>query len=84
VGDVARNLIIGFGSKYQSRDIQLLKSLLYADVLTLITLAVGVYVFVFLNVIAGFLVVLIGAFTYYSRKKLRNSVLALDSHDGVK
>ena len=50
------------------------KANLYADIMTIVMLVLGVYIFVSLNVVVGFLVVLMAAFTYYSRKRLRNSV----------
>jgi hypothetical protein len=43
---------------------------LYTAVTVLITLALGLYIFLELNVIVGFLVVLLGAFVYYTRKRL--------------
>jgi hypothetical protein len=36
----------------------------------MITLILGIYIFLELNFIIGFLVVMLGAFVYYTRKRL--------------
>ncbi|HYA56493.1 MAG TPA: hypothetical protein VED22_06830 [Nitrososphaerales archaeon] len=43
---------------------------LYTVVMVLITLIVGLYIFLELNFIIGFLIVAIGALIYYTRKRL--------------
>jgi hypothetical protein len=42
----------------------------YTVVTVLVTLALGLYIFLELNVIIGLLVILLGAFVYYTRKRL--------------
>ena len=58
---------------FKNGDTQLQKANLYADIMTIVMLLLGVYIFAFLNVIVGFLVVLISGLAYYSRKRLGNS-----------
>ena len=43
---------------------------LYTVVTVLITMIAGVYIFLELNFIIGFLIVMFGALIYYSRKRL--------------
>jgi ABC-type Mn2+/Zn2+ transport system permease subunit len=43
---------------------------LYTIITTIITLILGVYIFVELNFVVGFLIVLFAALIYYSRKRL--------------
>jgi len=42
----------------------------YSVVTVLITLIVGVYIFLELNFVIGFLIVMLGALIYYTRKRL--------------
>jgi sugar phosphate permease len=42
----------------------------YTVIMVLITLIVGVYIFLELNFIIGFLMVMLGALIYYTRKRL--------------
>ena len=59
---------------YQSGDIRLQKANLYADIMTIVMLVLGVYIFVSLNVVVGLLVVLITAFHLLFQKAVQNSV----------
>lgn len=43
---------------------------LYTIITTVVTIILGVYIFVALNFVVGFLVVLFAAFIYYTRKRL--------------
>ena len=43
---------------------------IYTIITTLVTIILGVYIFVELNFVLGFLVVLFAAFIYYTRKRL--------------
>lgn len=42
----------------------------YTVVMVLITLIAGVYIFLELNFVIGFLIVMLGALIYYTRKRL--------------
>jgi len=42
----------------------------YSVIMVLITLIVGVYIFLELNFVIGFLIVMLGALIYYTRKRL--------------
>jgi len=42
----------------------------YSAITVLITLVVGVYIFLELNFVIGFLMVMLGALIYYTRKRL--------------
>jgi len=42
----------------------------YSVIMVLMTLIVGVYIFLELNFFIGFLIVMIGALIYYTRKRL--------------
>ena len=42
----------------------------YSVISVLITLIVGVYIFLELNFVIGFLIVMLGALIYYTRKRL--------------
>jgi len=53
----------GLGSKGR-------KVSVYTVVMVLITLIVGLYIFLELNFVIGFLIVMIGALIYYTRKRL--------------
>ena len=43
---------------------------IYTIITTLVTIILGVYIFVALNFVVGFLVVLFAAFIYYTRKRI--------------
>lgn len=42
-------------------------------VMVLITLILGLYIFLELNFVIGFLVIVLGAFVYYTRKRLEGA-----------
>ena len=42
----------------------------YSVIMVLITLIVGVYIFLELNFVIGFVIVMLGALIYYTRKRL--------------
>ena len=42
----------------------------YSVIMVLITLVVGLYIFLELNFVIGFLIVMLGALIYYTRKRL--------------
>jgi len=56
---------ISYGLSSQGRRVSL-----YTVVMVLITLIVGLYIFLELNFVIGFLIVAIGALIYYTRKRL--------------
>jgi hypothetical protein len=56
---------VGCGLGSQGRRVSV-----YTVVMVLITLIVGLYIFLELNFVIGFLIVMIGAFIYYTRKRL--------------
>jgi hypothetical protein len=59
------NSHVGHGLGSQGRRVST-----YTVVSVLITLIVGVYIFLELNFVIGFLVVMLGALVYYTRKRL--------------
>ena len=56
---------VGYGLGSQGRRVSI-----YSVVTVLITLIVGVYIFLELNFVIGFLIVMLGALIYYTRKRL--------------
>jgi len=56
---------LGYGLGSQRRRVST-----YSVVTVLITLIVGVYIFLELNFVIGFLIVMLGALIYYTRKRL--------------